>query len=493
MEAAPDAMVVIREDGSIFLVNGQAERTFRYSRDELIGQPIEILVPTQARVVHVELRNRYIASPKLRPMASGMSLNGRRKDGTEFPVEVSLSPVLIGGENFVASAIRDVTVQLQTKRDQSFARLLESSLNEIYVFAEYDEGFLHANEGALRNLGYSREELLGLTPGQIETQDDAAAVAERVATLRSEQESRLVFETVHQRRDGTLYPVEVHLELSEFQGRSAFVAVVQDISERRKLEQALEAMNESLQDLVEERTSQLRDAQEALVRKERLTALGQIAGGVAHEVRTPLGAIQHAAYYLRMCEDRLDDEMNEALKDIETGVRTAEGIVGELLAFGRTTQQQNSAFRAAEAVDAAIAAAMVPSAVRVLRTPPSVADSAVVFGDKGQVERILVNLIRNAVQAMGGEGELEVRAAPESGELAIYVTDSGPGIPEANLALVFEPLYTSKARGIGLGLSVARRYAELNGGTLTVQGRPGPGASFRLSLPVHEVAREVEE
>ncbi len=370
-------------------------------------------------------------------------------------------------------------------REQGFARALERSKNEIYVFADADLRFMHANEGAQRNVGFTMEELMTRTPVDLKPEFTLESFTAMVEKLRSGEEQRLAFETVHRRKDGSLYPVDIHLELTSFEGAPAFVAIIQDISERRRLERDLAGMNERLQDLVDQRTAELKDAQAALVRKERLTALGQLAGGVAHEIRTPLGVIQNAAYYLRMRAADLDAEMLDAVHDIETGVTSSEAILREMLNYGRASEAETSAFPVAEVVDDALSALSVPTHVLVLRELDATMEDVVVQADRGQIERVLVNLVRNAIQAMSAGGTVVVRGTADEAAMTLAVVDTGPGLSPEQLEKVFEPLYTTKRRGIGLGLSVARRYAEVNGGSLTVQSRSGEGARFQLVLPVH--------
>ena len=321
LEAAPDAMIVARPDGTILLANAQAERLFGYAKHELIGSAIEILVPEHLRVAHVGHRAAFFDNPRMRMMGEGQELRGRRKDGTEFPVEIGLSSIETPDGLLVCSAIRDVS------------------------------------------------------------------------------------------------------------GRAA---------------------------------------------RQRLMALGQLAGGVVHEIRTPLGVISNTVYYLRKVGEKLDEEARDAIADIEREVGTAGRIVEELLDYVRTPQLRLSSFSIRQAMELALSLVAIPDNVSVEREH----SEGNVCADSAGVQRILTNLIRNAVQAMPNGGELRLRTVREGGFAILEVIDTGDGIAEQDIAKVFEPLYTTKPRGIGLGLTVAKRYAEMNNGRLEVASTPGRGRCF---------------
>jgi PAS domain S-box-containing protein len=252
MESAPDAIVLVNREGRIVLHNPQTERLFGYAREELLTQPIEILIPERFRGTHVAHRTGYSGNPQVRPMGAVRELSGRRKDGSEFPVEISLSPVQTEDEQLVMSIIRDITERKQAEAAQ--ARLLyalESSLNEIYMFDAETLRFEYVNRGAQRNLGYSLDQLRGMTPIDLKPQFTEAAFRELIRPLLNGSKEALTFDTVHRRADGSLYPVEVHLQLAEHGGQRVFLAIILDITERKRNEEELRRTGVFLSSIIE--------------------------------------------------------------------------------------------------------------------------------------------------------------------------------------------------------------------------------------------------
>lgn len=249
----------------------------------------------------------------------------------------------------------------------------------------------------------------------------------------------------------------------------------------------LSLVAESLNKLIDLDLAIIEDAYqtEYLLRQDRiqrLATIGELTGGVAHELRNPLGIIRNAAYFLRTSQHQeLSDDARDAFDEMERGLATCNRLVTELLDYVREPKRAETDFSVAAAIDEVLARIGIPAAVEVLySTPP---DDPVCRADKGQIVQILDNLIRNAIEAMPSGGTLAVSALRSEDGIVVEVSDSGQGIIATDLDKVFEPLFSRKTKGIGLGLAVSRRYAELNNGRLEVQSEPGCGATFRLTLP----------
>lgn len=245
---------------------------------------------------------------------------------------------------------------------------------------------------------------------------------------------------------------------------------------------------EDLEKKVDERTrdlnatlSQLHDAQDALVRKEKLAMLGQLSSGVGHELRNPLGVMTNAVYYLKTVLASQPQNIHEYLEILQQQITLSEKIVGDLLDFARSKPPQRSPTDVAEATRAQLARLGAGDAAQIDTDLPR--DLPPVLVDPVQLGQIVLNLLTNATQAVDGKGRVVVRARRVNGGVQYEVADNGPGIPPENIEKIFEPLFTTKARGIGLGLAVSRTLARANGGDLAASSNPGQGATFTLTLP----------
>jgi len=216
-------------------------------------------------------------------------------------------------------------------------------------------------------------------------------------------------------------------------------------------------------------------------RIKRLATIGELAGGVAHELRNPLGIIRNAAYYLRMAQQDFSQDANDAFDEMERGLATSNRLVSELLDYVREPKREELRFPIGTAVTEALASIKIPFNVR-LHLPPENGHVAC-LADRGQVIQIIDNLLRNAIEAMPHGGKLSLKIHSTADRVILEVVDSGVGIAATDLAKVFEPLFSRKTKGIGLGLAVSQRYAELNFGSLHVESALGNGATFRLILP----------
>ncbi len=265
--------------------------------------------------------------------------------------------------------------------------------------------------------------------------------------------------------------------------RSAALAA--EVSVRKQAEEAITQYSGRLEDLVAERTRELVETQDQLVRQEKLAVLGQMAGGIAHELRGPLAVINNAAFLLN---EHLGDprpEVREVLDTLEEEVRASTAIINSLLSFARLAPPARQDVNVADLVREALLRTPIPEGIEVVTQIAGRLPS--IQADPDQLRQAFGNLLNNAVQAMPDGGELAV-AAETSGPAGVVVSfaDTGQGIAEEDLDRIFEPLFTTKSKGIGLGLALVKSLVEGHGGTVSVTSEVGRGSTFTVRLPANE-------
>lgn len=364
-------------------------------------------------------------------------------------------------------------------------RLLEESVNEIYVFDAQSLKLLDVNRGARENLGFTLEELRERTLLDLIPDCTAESFEALLSPLRAGRGPSIRIEAFHRRKDGSTYPVEVHLQYSGLEERPVFVAMVLDISIRRRAE---ELSSQTQQVLLEQQRrererieEELAKVREQLVRQTTLATLGQLAGSIAHELRNPLGAIRNAAYFLRGEPIGRDPLCQRHLAVIEDEVSAADRIIRDLLDMTRSRVPVRERVNLGEILHAVVQRAAVPPGVHCNITLDS--DPFIVQADALQLRQLLGNLVANAAQALGGAGQITLAARRDGEYDVILISDSGPGVQPDIRHRIFEPLFSTKAKGTGLGLAVCRQIVERHGGDLTLLDDGTPGATFRVRLP----------
>ncbi len=290
-------------------------------------------------------------------------------------------------------------------------------------------------------------------------------------------------EVIQYRKDGSARNIwgVVSIIRDDEGNPTGVVTVNRDITKRKEIEEALKAYSEQLEEMVEARTQELRDTQEQLIRQEKLAVLGQLAGGVGHELRNPLGVISNAVYVLKMSIAE-DDEMGKEYLDIILDrIQEAEKIVSDLLDFSRIQPVQ----REETAVSTLLSEVWErhPPPKTVTMTTEAANNLPLVYVDAQQVRQILVNLVTNAYHALHNGGELRIKARAEPNQVQITVSDTGYGMPPETIEKIFEPLFTTKPKGIGLGLALSKNLVEANGGHIEVTSTTGQGSTFTVTLP----------
>lgn len=231
----------------------------------------------------------------------------------------------------------------------------------------------------------------------------------------------------------------------------------------------------------------LEETQEQLLRSERLAVIGQLAASVGHELRNPLGVLQNSLYLLNLKLKDADEKVKKQVATMKRELARSNKIITDLLEFSRERELSFAPANLNHIIEEVLAKVEIPEGVGIVK---ELKDIPIVMANGDQLQSVFVNLISNGVQAMPEGGTLTVKTDQEDSFVEVRVSDTGIGIPRENFEKIFEPLFTTKTKGIGLGLAITRRFIENHGGTISVESNPSFGTSFSIRLPMRERKRK---
>jgi PAS domain S-box-containing protein len=474
LESAPDAMVIVDGSGKIVLVNAQTERLFGYRREELEGRPLDVLIPERHKGCHEDACERYFGSPHVR-MGSGLDLPGRRKDASEFPADICLSPLRTRDGLLVIAAVRDITERREVEQEleRRAARLQEQAdlldlAHDAIIVRDLDGRIVSWNNGAARTYGWQKEEAIGQisheflqTPPQTSQEVDAELASK----------GRWEGELVHSTKDGGRIVVASRQVLHAGPGRRQEVLEInRDITAYKQAEQQLKLR-----------------AQELARSNDELERFAYIA---SHDLQEPLRKI-------RAFGDRLREEWGaqvtgqglDYLERMQNAARRMQTLISDLLKFSRVGRKQTftevNLGQVTRDVLSDLQVSIDECGARVI-----VGDLPTILADATQMRQLLQNLVSNALKFRRKEEPPLIKVySSEAGEFChLFVEDNGIGFDERYLDRIFAPFQRLHSRndyqGTGIGLAICRKIAERHGGSITARSAPGGGATFIVALPL---------
>ncbi len=271
-------------------------------------------------------------------------------------------------------------------------------------------------------------------------------------------------------------------EKDEKSGTVRVIGIVEDITKRKEAELELEKYSNHLEELVAERSRELEKAHKELLAREKLATLGQLAGSVGHELRNPLGVISNAIYILKSSVSGENEKTKEYIDLISSQVKRSNKIITDLLNFAKEPMLDRSKTDVSELIKASLEQCPPPENIEV--EIAGIKETGQVYVDQNQIMQAVINILGNAYQAMPQGGKVRINCTHSKKEAHISIADNGPGISASDKRKLFTPLFTTKARGIGLGLAVTKKFIEANGGKIKVASIPGKGSTFTMILPL---------
>jgi two-component system, LuxR family, sensor kinase FixL len=478
---AVDAIVVIDRDGAIRSVNNATERLFGYAVEELIGNNIKVLMAEPYAGEHDTYLANYLGTGHKKIIGIGREVVGRRKNGSVFPMDLSVGEVRDGGEPIFVGIIRDITdrkaAELAQRESELRLRSILDTVPDAIVVIDAQGMIQSFSPAAERLFGYDSEEVAGRnvnilmpTPYR-EAHDGYLDRYLRTGERRIIGIGRVV---VGLRKSGETFPMELQVGEFAFAGSRYFTGFVRDLTERQEAERRIQ------------------DLQAELLHASRLSVMGQMASTMAHELNQPLTAVMN---YLEAGRQLIatgmggPERVSEMMEKAIAQAQRAGEVIRQLRGFVSKGEAERRIQNLNQLIEEALALALVGARQRGVRAsleldhtlPP-------VLVDHVQIQQVVLNLVRNAVEAMEEVERRELtigtRAIPEQGMAEVIVADTGPGIAPELADRLFQPFVTTKATGMGLGLSICREIVEAHHGRLSAAQKSSGGTVFRVTLPI---------
>jgi PAS domain S-box-containing protein len=482
----PDVIWTATTQGDIIFISPNTETIIGYTQEEILRGGYQMLF----KIIHPDDFNRV--SGRLKPQIErGMPFDAEYRIQSKAGQWVWLhtrtnAAYKKGNITYIDGITTDITerkrIEEALQKSEAEYRLLVENANE-GIIVVCDGMIQFINPKVVEIAGYSRDEVISTPFINLLKSEDTELILSRYQHRVKGAQLPKIYDLKIIDKNGNTKRININVVVTNWEGRPATLNFMTDITERQRMEEQLKEYSESLEKMVDMRTRELKEAQEKLVRTEKLAAIGQLAGSVSHELRSPLAAIRTSAYFLKAKLGNTDDDkVTKHLAMLDKQVTVCDKIITDILGLARLEKPKVAEINVNK---------MIQEQVKAIEKPKNLEISTIlaenlpaVMADSSQLERVLLNLISNAIQAMPRGGKLIFYTNQKNDFVEVKVTDTGDGIASENLIKVFEPLFTTKAKGVGLGLSISKALIEKQGGTLEVESQVGQGTTFTIRLPV---------
>ncbi|WP_339624732.1 PAS domain S-box protein [uncultured Winogradskyella sp.] len=485
LQSASNGIIItdaLKEDNPIIYFNAAFQKLTGFSSKEILNNNCRFLQGTDRdQKPLLQLRQAIKKGESCQ-----ITIRNYKKDGALFWNDLYIMPI-INNKGVVTHFIgiqNDVTERKRAEAERNhLATIFHESLNEIYVFDAHSLEFINVNYGAQKNIGYTLNELRQMTPLDLKIDENEIAFRKTIETLRNKNVEKIELETTHQRKDGSIYPVEVHLQLSNLGDKDVFVAIILDITERKNYTTKLEKE-------VEERTQQL---EVALTKEKELNELKtKFLSLVSHEFKTPLSGILTSSVLLSKYQlTEHQEKRDKHIKTISDKVHYLNNILNDFLSLekletGKLTYNFTH-FKLSKVLDEVIYNAnMLLKKGQSIKYPNNIDDFSL-YQDEKTVTLILTNLINNAIMYSPAHTCISIAVTVHKAQTIIKIKDQGIGIPLKDQKSIFERYFRAEnvinTQGTGIGLNIVKNHLENIGGTINFESEENKGTTFTITFP----------
>ena len=484
IDTSPDAIVWTDTKGEVTLVNKKGVELTGFSKNELMGENFMAVkaLTQESKEKILESFMKRIQGVDTPPY----EVEVLAKNGEIIPAELSASAIYEGDEIVGTQSIfrdlrerkkmeeklREYSENLEELVQERTEELLESEKRYSVLVEEAKDGvviiqdakFVFTNNRLAEIVGYSRDALIGMSFLKLADEKYRQLVKERYERRLRGEKIPATYEAAAIAKDGKRVPIELSATRIDYQGRPADLVIVRDIGERKRMEM--------------ER-----------LKLERLAAIGKVATMVGHDLRNPLQSIENAMYYLNNELPNhsppipIPQKAIEMLQIISNSVNYADKIVRDLHDFSGTKKPVIKKTDINTVVKETLSQLKAPKKVKVTTELGHLPE---IEADKEMMKRIFMNLALNAIQAIEKRGKLEVLTKETKGFVEVSFKDTGVGMSKENMKKLFTPFFTTKAKGMGMGLAICKRFVEAHSGSIEVKSEEGKGSTFTVKLPIQQ-------
>jgi PAS domain S-box-containing protein len=475
----PDASVYVDVGDRFLDANPRFVELFGYTVEEAKGRSLDDLITPkekkkEARELTQKSMDGYVYYETKR----------KKRDGSIIPVSISAAPIYID-DQFVGCIVsyRDIAerkeMEEKLKESEEKWRSLVKNAPNIIIIVDRDGKIQFVNRTVI---DVSPEKVTGRSVYDFIDPKYHDVVRKTIRQVFQTGEGSS-YEISGTGPDGGTSWYSTQVGPIKHDGQIVSVTLIAvDVTERKQMQQKLEEYSQQLEEIVEKRTRQLKEAQEKLIKSERLAAIGEVAATVGHDLRNPLTGIAGAAYYLKKkLDSKMDKTTEKMLKLIEENIEYSNNIIKDILEYSREIKLELAETAPKAIAKEALFLVKVPNNIEVL---DATRDEPKIRVDMNKMKRVFVNIIKNAIDAMPKGGKLTIASREKDGVLEIVFADTGIGMAKEFMGKIWMPFFTTKAKGMGLGLPVSKRIVEAHGGNISVESTVDKGTTFTVAIPI---------